>query len=149
MYGSHLVDVRLCPSVPPLDKIGTEYKFDAGTEPDIIPPIGPNLLAHFFDHPDHADVIPVIWNRIPRKLHAELTACPRRGSSIGWGLQLAEGLDWFLFFVLGCAGFLVCLVIAVVWSLLLGDIQTGFSIGGFLLAFLVFCGGVVHIAIAE
>jgi hypothetical protein len=149
MYRSQLTDIRVCPSVPPPDKIGTEYRFDPGTEPDPAPPIGPNLLTHLFEHPEHADVLPRIWNRIPRKLHAELTACPTRGSSVGWGLQLEEGMEWFMFFVLGCAGFLACLLVAVVWSLVQGDVQGGFSIGGFLLAFLVFCGGIAHTAVAE
>jgi hypothetical protein len=149
MYRSHLADIRLSPSVPPPDKIGTEYAFDAGTQLDVIPPIGPNLLAHLFEHPEHADVAPIIWNRIPRKLRAELTACPTRGSSPGWGLQLAEGMEWFLFFVLGCAGFLACLLVAMVWSVARGDVQGGFSIGGFLLAFWVFCGGIAHTAVSE
>lgn len=149
MYRSHLADIRLCPSVPSPDKIGTEYHFDAGTEPDITPPIGPNILTHLFEHPEHADVLPAIWKRIPRKLCTELTPCPTRGSSFGWGLQLEEGMEWFVFFVLGCAGFLACLLVAIVWSLAQGDVQGGFSIGGFLLAFLVFCGGIAHTALLE
>jgi hypothetical protein len=149
MYRSHLADIRLCPSVPPPERIGTEYAFDGGRQLDVIPPIGPNFLTHLFEHPEHADVVPTIWNRIPRKLRAELTACPTRGSSLGWGLQLAEGMEWFFFFVLGCGGFVACLLVAVVWSVARDDVQGGFSIGGFLLAFLVFCGGIAHTAVSE
>jgi len=149
MYRSHLADVHLCPSVPPPDRIGTEYCFDPGTESNVTPPVGPSLLTHLFEHPEHADVLPTIWNRIPRKLRAQLTACPTRGSSFGWGLQLSEGMEWFMFFVLGCAGFLACLLVAVAWSLGQGDVQGGFAIGGFLLAFLVFCGGIAHTAVLE
>ena len=149
MYRNHLADIRLCPAVPPPEKIGTEYAYDPGSHLDVIPPIGPNLLTHLFEHPEHADVVPTIWNRIPRKLRAELKACPTRGSSLGWGLQLVEGMEWLLFFILGCAGFLLCLLVAVVWSAVRGDVQGGFAIGGFLLAFLIFCGGVAHTAVLE
>ena len=93
--------------------------------------------------------MPTIWNRIPRKLRAELAVCPTRGTGVGWGLHLAEGTEWFAFFVLGCVGFGACLVVAVVWTVVREDVQGGFGVGAFLLAFVVFCGGVGVTAVSE
>jgi len=47
-------------------------------------------------------------------------------------------------FAYGFVGFMVCLIISVVWSVARHDVQGGFAIGGFLLAFLMFCGGMVQ-----
>ncbi|KAH6847511.1 hypothetical protein B0I37DRAFT_146495 [Chaetomium sp. MPI-CAGE-AT-0009] len=156
LYRNHLTDIRLVPSLPPPEKIGTEYAFDNTTTTDphqphtgTLPPIGPNHLAHLFEHPDQADVVPTIWNRVPRKLRAELAVCPTRGTELGWGLQLAEGAEWFVFFVFGCVGFAACLVVAMAWTVARDDIQGGFSVGAFLLAFVVSCGGVGVTAVSE
>ena len=58
-------------------------------------------------------------------------------------MQLAEGPDPFLVFAGGCAAFGVALAVALVWIVLRGeDVQGGFAIAGFILAFSMFC---VHI----
>jgi len=109
-----------------------------------MPPIGRKMFMHLFEHPDHADVIPVLYKRIPKKLRMKLEACPNKGFSTGWGVHFSEGMDFFAVFVLGCLGFTACLVISVVWTAVKGDVQGGFAIGGFLLAFMCFCGGIAH-----
>lgn len=148
MYSSGLVDIKSCPSVPPDGLAQGEYAYDP-MPAEVVPPIGPNHLAHLFEYPDHAEVTPVLWNRVPRKLRAQLRACPIKGVSTGWGLHFTEGMEWLVFFAYGCLGFGACLLLAVVWSAVLGDVQGGFSIAGFLLAFLVFCGGIAHSAVHE
>ncbi|CAM1510656.1 Fc.00g009910.m01.CDS01 [Cosmosporella sp. VM-42] len=145
VYRRGLVDIHSCPSLPP-DR--TEYEYDP-MPADVVPPIGPNHLAHLFEFPDHADVVPILWNRVPRKLRAELVACPIKGSSVGWGLQFVEGVDWVVFFLYGCLGFAVCLLVALIWAVAKGDVQSGFAIGGFLLAFVMYCGSVAYSAILE
>jgi len=153
MYRNNLADIRHCPSIPPPEKRGTEYGYDPDGQSQqdlgVMPPIGPNHLAHLFEHPEHADVLPAIWRRIPRKLKSELKACPTRGSSLGWGLHLVEGMEWFLFSVLGCAGFFLCLLVSIIWSVVKEDVQGGFSIGGFLLAFFIFGGSMIHLMVLE
>ncbi|KAL7626544.1 hypothetical protein AAE478_003316 [Parahypoxylon ruwenzoriense] len=143
MFESQLVDIQLKPSIPPEDH-RQDYAFEL-LNADTFPPIGPNLLMHYFEHPDHADVIPVLFRRIPKKLRNKLSACPIKRSSIGWGLQLAEGVDPFLLFCYGCAAFAVALTVAIIWSTLRDDVQGGFAIAGFVLAFFMFCGGVGNI----
>ena len=78
--------------------MGTQYTYE--TMPaDVMPPIGSNHLMHLFEHPEHAEVIPVLYRKIPKTLRARLVACPRKGSSVGWGLQFVEGMNWFVVFL--------------------------------------------------
>ncbi|KAJ9150874.1 hypothetical protein NKR23_g3369 [Pleurostoma richardsiae] len=143
MYRSKLADIQMCPSIPPEDHSRTEYAYEPRPA-ETIPPIGPNLLMHLFEHPTHADVLPVLYRRFPKKLRSRLEACPRKGSSVGWGIQFVEGADWFMIFAYGCLGFCICLCTAVTWSVRKGDVQGGFAIAGYLLAFCMFCIGMAR-----
>jgi len=120
---------------------GNEYAYDPA---DAIPPIGSNMLMHLFENPEHADVTLFLYNRFPKKLRAQLEACPMKGSSIGWGVEFVEGVDWYVVFAATCLGFLFCLIFAVAWAAAKGDIQGGFGIASFLLAFVVFCSGSLY-----
>ncbi|KAF4483151.1 hypothetical protein CGGC5_v010247 [Colletotrichum fructicola Nara gc5] len=121
--------------------VGSDFEYK---QSDTEPPIGPNLMMHLFENPNHADIFPVLLRRIPRKTKERLRPCPKKGSSIGWGVQFKETLNGMYVFAFGCIGFMLCLVISVVYTLMKDDIQGGFAIGGFVLAFLLFCGGTLH-----
>lgn len=99
---------------------------------------------HLFEHPEEAEVLPVLFRKVPKKMRGKLEPCPVKGSAVGWGVQFVEGMDWFVIFFFGCVGFASALVFAVVWSVVRGDIQGGFAIAGFMLAFLGFCFGVTQ-----
>ncbi|KAH9902316.1 hypothetical protein F4778DRAFT_737140 [Xylariomycetidae sp. FL2044] len=145
MLRTEVADIRSHPALPP-EGLKDQYMYNP-MPADLMPPVGPNLLAHFFDHPKHASALPDLYQRIPKKLREKLTPCQVTGMSTGWGIQFVEGIDPFAFFLCGCACFLLCLLIAVVWTSAKQDVQGGFGIGGFVLAFMVFCGGVVHSSI--
>ncbi|RYC54366.1 hypothetical protein CHU98_g11840 [Xylaria longipes] len=140
VFRNKLVDVRVCPSMP---TASNDYTYDP-MPPDAIPPIGPNLLMHLFENPDHADITLFLYHRFPKKLKAQIEACPTKGSSIGWGVEFVEGVDWYAVFVLGCLGFLFCLLFVVAWAAARGDVQGGFGIASFLLTFFIFCAGILH-----
>ncbi|KAI0183816.1 hypothetical protein EV127DRAFT_254931 [Xylaria flabelliformis] len=140
VFRNKLVDVRACPSLP---TASNDYTYDP-MPPDVIPPIGPNLLMHLFENPDHADVTLFLYKRFPKKMRAQLEACPTKGSSIGWGVEFVEGVNWYAVFMSGLLGFVFCLLFAVAWSAAKGDVQGGFGIASFLLTFFVFCGGILH-----
>ncbi|KAI0376042.1 hypothetical protein F5Y04DRAFT_293246 [Hypomontagnella monticulosa] len=142
VHRTDLADIRSAPAIPP-ETLRDEYQYDP-MPAQLLPPIGPNMLVHFFENPTHAGVLPDLYKRIPKKLRHKLTPCQVTGMSTGWGLQIVEGIDTFVFFICGCGCFLICLVVAISWSAAKQDIQGGFGIGGFLLAFMVFCGGIVH-----
>lgn len=98
------------------------------------PPIGSNLLSHLLAHPDEAEVLPFLYKRIPKKIHAQL-----KGRKVGWGVQLIEGLNLYSVFVLASVGFALALVPAMYWSIVKDDIQSGFTISGYILTFVGFC----------
>lgn len=133
----------MSPSVPPEDQVGRDYSFDPSPA-ETSPPISPNLLMHLFEHPECADILPVLFRKIPKKLRDKLEPCPRKGYAIGWGVQFVEGMDWLIVFLCGCVGFASALIVAVIWSTVMRDIQSGFAIAGFMLAFLGFCLGVAR-----
>jgi hypothetical protein len=141
-YKSQLVDIQARPSVPP-DSKSTEYSYEP-MPAELIPPIGPNLLMHLFENPEDAEVVPVLYRKIPKEIWDWLRACPVKGSSVGWGLQFVEGTDWTVFLAYGCAGFAVALVVALVWLALRADVQGAFAIAGYMIAFLMFCAGVLR-----
>ncbi|KAI0903190.1 hypothetical protein F4823DRAFT_619601 [Ustulina deusta] len=140
VFRNKLVDVRVCPSMP---TASNDYTYDP-MPPDAIPPLGPNLLMHLFENPDHADVTLFLYHRFPKKVGAQLEACSIKGSSIGWGVEFVEGADWSAVFISVCLGFLFCLLFAVAWAAGRGDVQGGFGIASFVLAFFVSCGGALH-----
>lgn len=146
MYPSQLVDVQNCPDVPNETQAFDNYTFDP-LPAETNPPIGPNLLAHLLEHPGHAEVLPVLYRKSPKKLRAKLEACPQKGSAAGWGIEFVEGLNWFTIFLCGCMGFLAALLSAIIWSVVRNDVQGGFAIAGFMLAFLGFCLGIARLEI--
>lgn len=135
IFSSDLADIKACPSVPDIvAKVG--YEFEPS---DTEPPVGPNLLRHLYDHPDHAEVLPVLFNRIPKKITRRLRACSMKGVSTGWGIHLAEGPDEFLVFMFGICGFAMSLLVSIAYTVAKEDIQGGFAVGAFLLAFCLYC----------
>ncbi len=143
-YRSQLVDVQACPSLPS-DAMGTHYNYEP-MPAEVMPPIGSNLLMHLFEHPEDAEVTPVLYRKIPKKLRDRLEACPVKGSSVGWGLRFVEGMNLLAFFIYGCWGFTVALLVALGWLAVKGDVQGAFAIAGFIIAFLMFCGGIARMA---
>lgn len=85
-----------------------------------------------------------MYRKIPKKLRDTLQACPVKGSSVGWGVHFTEGVNWVALFSYGCIGFFFALIFAVAWSIARGDIQSGFAMGSFMVAFLVFCLGIAQ-----
>ncbi|KAK7976342.1 hypothetical protein PG989_014805 [Apiospora arundinis] len=128
MYRRDLTDVRSQPALPPPETLKTDYLYDP-MPADLMPPVGSNLLVHFFEHPTHAGALPDLYRRIPKKLREKLSPCPVKGSSVGWGIAFAEGVDAFTFFLCGCAGFIVCLMVSIAWTVAQSDIQGGFVEG--------------------
>lgn len=143
MYHSQLVDIQKCPDIPTEAQAYDSYSFDP-LPAETNPPIGPNLLTHLLEHPEDAEVLPVLYRKIPKKLRAKLQACPKKGSAVGWGIEFVEGLNWFTVFLCGCVGFVVALLSAIIWSVVQSDVQGGFAIAGFMLAFLGFCLGIAR-----
>lgn len=142
MFREAISDIRSRPAVPPAER-KQDYFYDP-MPADLVPPIGPNILVHMFENPNHAGVLPDLYKKVPKKLRERLEPCQQKGTAMGWGIQFVEGIDTLMFFICGCIGFILCLLVALTWTIVKDDVQGGFGIGGFLLAFLVFCGGILH-----
>ncbi|KAI1464568.1 uncharacterized protein F4812DRAFT_160035 [Daldinia caldariorum] len=145
VHRSEIAAVRSKPALPPED-LRDQYLYDP-MPAHLIPPIGPNMLAHFFENPTHASVLPDLYRRIPKKLRQKLTPCQVTGLSVGWGIEFVECVDYFMLFMFGCLCFLACSIVAVLWSTIKQDVQGGVGIGAFIFAFTLFCGGLVHSAL--
>jgi hypothetical protein len=104
---------------------------------------------HFFEHPDHSDVLSVLFKIFPRKIHEQICWSSDENLSRGWDLQFVEGVDYLAVFLCGCVGFMLCSFAAIVWSVVARDVQSGFAIGGFLLTFILFCFGGLYTAILQ
>ncbi|KAI1804824.1 hypothetical protein F4811DRAFT_518549 [Daldinia bambusicola] len=147
VHRSEIAAVRSKPALPP-ENLKDQYLYDP-MPAHLIPPIGPNMLAHFFENPTHASVLPDLYRRIPKKLRQKLTPCQVTGLSVGWGIEFVECVDYFMLFMFGCVCFLACSIVAVVWSAIKQDVQGGVGIGAFIFAFTLFCGSLVHSALGS
>lgn len=96
---------------------------------------------HLFEHPDCAEVLPILFKMIPKKLDEHIRQDSSKGPSTGWGLCFVEGINYSAVFMLGCVGFILCTFVAGIWSFVADDVQAGFGVGAFLLTIMVFCVG--------
>jgi hypothetical protein len=136
-----LVDIRKVPDMPP-EARKDEYLYQPY---DLIPPVGENLMAHLFHHPEDANQISITCVRSPKRRKAKLTVCPQQGTSVGWGIHLVEGWVvsrlWFLalmLFVLGTLVFGIC------WAVLCHDVQGAFGVSGYMVALVALILGTVQ-----
>ena len=98
-------------------------------DPDLLPPIGGELMLHYFKNPSHAK-LSLICSRAPKKRREKLETCP----STGWGLHIEEGiilgrLLWLMFalFVIGS------LLFAILWTVLEHDVSGAFGVASWIL----------------
>ncbi|KAH6865714.1 hypothetical protein BKA58DRAFT_461671 [Alternaria rosae] len=136
LYHHQLVDIHEINDIPPEDQ-NHEYEYSP-MPADNVPPIGPNLLMHFFLHPEESPSSAVLLPSIPKRKDNILEPCPVRGSSIGWGLDVVTGVDELKLFGLALLGTLASIIFGLVWSVIKHDIQGAFAVAGFLFAILTF-----------
>lgn len=123
---------------PPLEVASQRYHY-VPCPINIHPAIAVNVFLHAFFNPS-THTFQFWLNRLPKKLKNELTSNADLQQldtepKVGWGLDITEGLNWFL---MTCV--VICLLIgtgvfAAIWTVLRhGDIQDGFAIGQYLVA---------------
>jgi hypothetical protein len=101
------------------------------------PPIGKNQMRHLYDHPDHADDLPICFSRVPRKLRERLTVTPATGTNDGWGICFIESLSWPRVCMLGLLGILASTIFGMAWTVAKDDIQGGFGVASYMLGVIV------------
>jgi hypothetical protein len=139
LYDRLLVDIHEIDAIPPESE---KHEYDYSPMPaDTIPPIGPNLLMHFFLHPDHAAMKPILLSNIPKRKKDRLEPCPIAGSSMGWGIDVITGLNQFKLFGLCFLGAFASIAFGLAWAIVKRDIQGGFAVAGFMLTLAVTATG--------
>ncbi|KAF1959671.1 hypothetical protein CC80DRAFT_466719 [Byssothecium circinans] len=136
LYHKQLVDIHEAANIPPESR-KDEYEY-LPMPTETIPPVGSNLLMHFFTHPNDAASRPVLLPSIPKRKRDKLEPCPVRGSSVGWGIDITTGTNELKLFLLGLLACMGSLLFGVVWTVNMGDIQGGFGAAGFMFALLGF-----------
>jgi hypothetical protein len=112
---------------------------------DLIPPVGENLMAHLFHHPEDANEISVTCLRTPKKRKARLAVCPQMGTNVGWGIHLVEGWAMTRVWLLALSTFVLgSLVFGICWSILKHDIQGAFGVSSYIIALLTLAMGTVQ-----
>ena len=137
LHKNELVDVRKLNDLPPETRDDYRYR---PVPPEIIPPIGENLLMHLYDHPEDADDDGFCLDRVPKKLRKRLT-CSQR---IGWGVNFSEGLNVKKVCVLGLIGLFTSTAFGMAWSIKRNDVQGGFGVAAFVLMALSFVTGILQ-----
>lgn len=128
---NELADRLKVDAMPPVEE-KDNYKYTP-MPPEFIPPIGPNEMLHYMDHPEHAPPGADMYSCVPKKLRQRLQVCPDKGYSVGWGIQFIENISYKRISLLVLASIVVSSVLAISWAVLKQDVQTGFTIGTFLL----------------
>lgn len=112
---------------------------------DLVPPVGENLMAHWFNHPEDADTETMTCLLSPKKRKDKLKVCPKARRSVGWGIHIVEGwiilrlwLLVMLFIVIGSLIFGVC------WTILKSDIQGAFGVSAYIVTVLALVLGILQ-----
>jgi hypothetical protein len=131
MYEKSLVDIRALDVIPPED-LSASYCYERST---LKPPIGSNLLMHFFHHPEDASAITPCFQKIPKKRKEKLSVCPVKGISPGWGLCFHEGWSWRKILAWSCLMFILSSIgVCVLYWKFEHKMQDAIALGTFMLA---------------
>jgi hypothetical protein len=145
MYRSAVVDIRKVNDLPPATD--SAYTFDP-KPPDIIPPVGENLMLHLLAYPDDADEeVAICLSRIPKR-NDLLTVSPVLGTGLGWGIHIVEGWSFGRFWMCGLALLIVAsIAFFIAWCVLQRDVQGASSVAAFVLGLVAVLLGTVQVAV--
>jgi hypothetical protein len=131
MYEKSLIDIKEHNAIPP-DELGNLYQYERS---NLKPPIGSNLLMHYFNCPEDVPSLAPCFRKIPKKIGQQLTVCPVKGVSPGWGLHFVEGFSWKKILTIACLVFVLTSVgVGILYWKFQHSIQDSFAIGSFVLA---------------
>ena len=141
-----------CRCIPPPEMIrpssGAQY-YCTPREPRLKPPIGTNYLTHYFQNPGCIKSTNLVYtlNQVPKRL-GQCMATSGSQRVEAWGLEFEEGWDRGrlrnAIFGIVVSG---CIIFALLWSVLLKDMQSAFALASFFVTVLAVVGA--YIASAE
>ncbi|KAF2145778.1 uncharacterized protein K452DRAFT_125379 [Aplosporella prunicola CBS 121167] len=132
-----------CECLPPkplTEDPDPEYRC-APVPPPYSPPIGPNLLMHYLQHPDCISAKQTrVLRQFPKRMRGQLAALD--DAVHGWGIHFREGWAWdkiwaalMVVFVLGS------FVFAILWSVFQRDLQGAFGVASWWVSICTVCLG--------
>lgn len=143
LHRKSLVDIRKRDDIPPADR-EKEYHYRP-LPAEVIPPVGKNYLMHIYNHPKDADQETICLTRFPKRIKERLKLGDT-DVSVGWGVEFVEGIHWNKVWCFGFAIVVLSLVVGMAWSWTKKDVQGGFGIAAYMMAFLTFMVGMVQAA---
>ena len=92
-------------------------------------------MTHLFHHPEDANERSITCVRAPKKRKTKLTVCPEQGTSVGWGIHLAESWVGSTVWLLALFMFVIgSLVFGVGWTIREHDIQGACAVAAYMVA---------------
>jgi hypothetical protein len=141
LHHKALVDIRKRDDIPPSSR---KDEYDYRPVPaEVIPPVGKNYLMHIYHHPEDADQETICLERFPKRVKERLKL-EQPSLQVGWGIEFVEGIHWNKVWCFGFVIIVLSLIMGIVWSCVKKDVQGGFGIAGYMMAFLTFTVGMVQ-----
>lgn len=99
-----------------------------------LPPVPPEIFIHYLSHDHHdANGSSFVWvPRLPKRINKRIIDC--NVPSYGWGLYIREGLNGVLLFWTIIVFSFCSVLLCILWTLFMGDVQGGSGLGALLLA---------------
>ena len=112
------------------------------------PPIGSNLLMHWYHNPyDCRTGVSACLELIPKICNAKFCVKERQAGTKGWGIHLVEATNWLKLCIVGLILFTSSIIFGIVWSIWRNDIQGGFAITSATGVLFTFVMGIIQAAI--
>ena len=95
-------------------------------------PVGDNAMMHCYMCPDKCRNDNFSLYRFPGFKHGGIQLGQDQVDATAWGLELLEGKEWGLLWVIGLLITVVSIVVGVTYTIVKGDIQGGFTVASFI-----------------
>lgn len=120
------------PAVPPADEVRNgRYIYEP--VPMDEPPMPPKVFMHYLNKVTEAHTEAIWVTRFPHKL-GDSIFYQAKPLTVGWGVEIEEVRNWWLFFIVQLISLLSSGVAAVVYATVRKDVPSGIAIGAWLTA---------------
>lgn len=142
VYRNDLADIIKINDIPPPEK-HQDYHYTP-MPAKRVPPVGENIMMHWYENPSHADDDTPSLNKMPKKLRDRLAIKSHQDTEIGWGIYFVEGSSWLCLFCSGLVGLLLGGLFGALWAHFKDDVQGGFAVAAFVLMAFSFIIGILQ-----
>ncbi|KAL8910556.1 MAG: hypothetical protein Q9171_004138 [Xanthocarpia ochracea] len=133
-------------AIPP----SNDSDYDYEPKPiDMAPPVGHNSMLHCYRCPKACGQLDFCLRRFPGYKSHTVSIDDDKDTRIAWGIELVEGQDWGFLWVLGFLITASSMIFGIAWTLVMKDIQGGFTVAGYIIALEITLVGTVQFAIEK